>query len=368
VRVFRDGAGDVLLFGSDNPVYDAIYTTARPFDGQLREARGADGPARRAYLQVPRIDPAVLRLADSLTAGRETRIDQVRAVEAWLQSEFRYTLDLPRTRQDATLEGFLFRRRAGHCEYFSTAMAVLLRAKGIPTRNVNGFLGGEWNQNGRYLAVTGNNAHSWVEVWFPEWGWVTFDPTPPADRATVVEGGTGTWAWPALFWLDGVEYRWYKWVVDYNLERQLAVFRGVAQAFGRGDDEGPYGGESGEDGRGPLAPWALGAIGIVLLAWMATRRRGDGLPPEARAYLGLRRAYARAGYAAADEDGPLAFAETLARASAPGADAAGRAVELYVTARFSGRPADDGVRRALEEHAAEARGELRRAKRARSRV
>jgi len=369
VRVFRDGAGDVLLFGSDNPVYDAIYSAARPMDAQLREAAGVDGPARRAYLQVPRVDRAVLRLADSLTAGREARIDQVRAVEAWLQRELRYTLDLPRTRQDATLEGFLFRRRAGHCEYFSTAMAVLLRAKGIPARNVNGFLGGEWNDNGQYLAVTGNNAHSWVEVWFPEWGWVTFDPTPPADRATLVEGGTGTWAWPALFWLDGVEYRWYKWVVDYNLERQLSVFRGIAESFGRGGGSGPYGGGGSRgNGRGPVAPWALGAIGIALLAWMATRRRGDALPPEARAYLGLRRAYARAGYAAADDDGPLAFAETLARASAPGADAAGRAVDLYVAARFSGRPADDGVRRELAEHAAAARGELRRAKRGRSRV
>ncbi len=155
-------------------------------------------------------------------------------------------------------------------------------------------------------------------------------------------------------------------MVDYNLERQLAVFRGVAEAFGRGDDAGPYGG-SGESERAPLTPWVLGAIGIALLAWMATRRRVDTLPPEARAYLGLRRAYARAGYAAAEDDGPLAFAETLARESAPGADAAGRAVDLYVAARFSGRPADDGVRRALAEHAAEARGELRRAKRGRSR-
>ncbi|HEU4454800.1 MAG TPA: DUF3488 and transglutaminase-like domain-containing protein [Longimicrobium sp.] len=367
VRVFRDGAGDVLLFGSDNPVYEAISTAAHPFDAQLRQAEGEDGPARRAYLQLPRLDPAVRRLADSLTAGRAARIDQVRAIESWLQRELSYTLDLPRTRQDATLEGFLFRRRAGHCEYFSTAMAVLLRTQGIPARNVNGFLGGEWNQNGRYLAVTGNNAHSWVEVWFPEWGWVTFDPTPPAERADVVEGGTGTWAWPALFWLDGVEYRWYKWVVDYNLERQLAFFRGVANAFGRDGDAGGYGG-AGDSERGPLAPWALGAVGVLLLAWIATRKRAEALPPEARAYLGLRRAYARAGFAAGGGDGPLAFAEALARETAPGADAAGRAVEIYVAARFSGHPADEAARRELAAHAAAARGELRRAKRGRNRV
>ena len=62
-------------------------------------------------------------------------------------------------------------------------MAILLRAAGVPTRNVNGFLGGEWNEYGGYIAVRGGDAHSWVEVWFEGVGWVTFDPTPAAAPA-----------------------------------------------------------------------------------------------------------------------------------------------------------------------------------------
>ena len=156
VRVWRDNSGDLLIFGTDNPVYTVVSSVARPDDARLAGARGDDWPALRRYLQLPPLSPRVARLADSLAAGRGARIDQVRAVERWLQTELAYTLDLPRTRADATVEGFLFRRRQGHCEYFSTAMVVLLRARGIPARNVTGFLGGEWNANGGYLAVTGN--------------------------------------------------------------------------------------------------------------------------------------------------------------------------------------------------------------------
>ena len=70
-------------------------------------------------------------------------------------------------------------QKAGHCEYFASAIAVMLRTVGVPTRSVNGFYGGEWNSYGHYLAVRQGDAHSWVEVWIDGAGWVTFDPTPP---------------------------------------------------------------------------------------------------------------------------------------------------------------------------------------------
>src|SRR5690606_14829821 len=148
--------------------------------------RSAVGPAPRmlaAYRRLPPLSPRLRTLADSLVRGRATDYDRAVAVRDWLRSEFRYTVQLPASAGEAALDHFLFERRAGHCEYFSTAMAVLLRAAGVPARNVNGFLGGEWNEFGGYLSVTQNQAHSWVEVWFPAYGWVLFDPTPAGSVA-----------------------------------------------------------------------------------------------------------------------------------------------------------------------------------------
>ncbi|HEX2202588.1 MAG TPA: DUF3488 and transglutaminase-like domain-containing protein, partial [Longimicrobium sp.] len=369
IRTYRDAAGDLVYFNSDNPVYTVTWADARPSDADLRAAEGTPDflPVRR-YRQLPPLSPRVRALADSLTAGRESRIDQARAIERYLQTELRYTLDLPATARDATVEGFLFRRREGHCEYFSTAMAVLLRARGIPARNVTGFLGGEWNENGGYLAVTGNDAHSWVEVWFPHYGWMTFDPTPPG-RTSLVDGGETGWTWPARLWIDGVEYRWHKWVVDYNLDKQIALFRGVGDLFSRDSRGGSSvrGTGGGGGGFGGAAPWVIGAVLLAGGVWAFRGRRRAKVSPEARAYLALRRAYAKAGYAPRDGTGPLDFAETLARGGAPGASAAARTVDLYVRARFAREEIGEAGREEIAASTAEARAELKRARRGRKR-
>jgi transglutaminase-like putative cysteine protease len=81
------------------------------------------------------------------------------------------------------LADFLFHVKQGHCEYFATALGVMLRTQGIATRVVNGFLPGEYNQAAGAFTVRQSDAHSWVEVYFPQTNsWVTFDPTPPAGR------------------------------------------------------------------------------------------------------------------------------------------------------------------------------------------
>ncbi|HEV2735907.1 MAG TPA: transglutaminaseTgpA domain-containing protein, partial [Longimicrobiaceae bacterium] len=301
IRVLHDASGDVRFFGSDAPSYDAVSAAALPPEDALRAAGEESPPWEAQYLQLPPLSARVLRLADSLTAGQPTRLDRVRAVERWLRTEFRYTLELPRDAGEARLESFLFRRRAGHCEYFSTAMAVLLRAEGIPARNVTGFLGGEWNGFGRYLVVTGNDAHSWVEVWFPGLGWVPFDPTPPASRALATEP-EGAWSRPALLWLDGLQHRWYKWVIGYDLDKQVGVFRRVGDWFERGGggrDAAWRGGNGGGGTRLPVRealPWLAGAAVLAWLLLRGGRGRRRSLAAESRAYLALRRVYARAGY------------------------------------------------------------------------
>lgn len=369
VRTLRDASGDVRYFGSDAPSYDAVSAARLPSESALRAAPEESPPWEASYLQLPPLSARVRRLADSLTAGQPTRYDRVRAVERWLRTGFAYTLELPRDADEARLESFLFRRRAGHCEYFSSAMAVLLRAGGIPARNVTGFLGGEWNDFGGYLAVTGNDAHSWVEVWFPELGWVPFDPTPPGSRALVAEAGEAGWSWPAFLWVDGLQHRWYKWVVGYDLEKQVGVFRRVGDWFDRGgggDRGGAWRGGRGGRTQVPSGEVAAGLAALAAVAWLlhggGWRRRG--LAPESRAYLALRRAYARAGYVAEDAGGPLDFAEGLRARGAPGAEAAARAVDLYLRARFGGDDAGGGGRAGLADAVAEARAALRAARRA----
>jgi transglutaminase-like putative cysteine protease len=349
IRPYRDATGDLVYVGSDEPVYTVVSGPDRPPEAVLRASPDLAFPATEPYLQLPPLSPAVKRLADSLTAGRPDRFARAEAVRAYFaESGFRYTLELPASALDATLEGFLFRRRAGHCEYFSTAMVVLLREEGIPAREVNGFLGGDWNASERYLAVTGNDAHAWVEAWFPEVGWVPFDPTPPRGREQVIrQEQNASWVWPARFWFDGLEHRWYKWVLDYNLEKQVALFRDVGDFFSRNRGfAGTSTGGKRQPWRGAV-PWMLAAGVAVLLVWLRKGKAGARVTQEGRAYLALRRLYERAGFPRPKGETPLDFVASLHEQEAPAARTAGHVVDLYLRARFGGEDIGEEGRRRM---------------------
>ncbi|HVQ38685.1 MAG TPA: transglutaminase domain-containing protein, partial [Pyrinomonadaceae bacterium] len=116
---------------------------------------------------------------------------------------------------------FLFNVKAGHCEYFSTAMAVMLRTRGIPARVVNGFLAGEYNDAADAYTVRQSDAHSWVEVYFPEAGsWVTFDPTPMAGRVEPVSTGLAAQAGK---YAEALELIWFQYVVGYDKQEQRSL-------------------------------------------------------------------------------------------------------------------------------------------------
>jgi hypothetical protein len=109
-------------------------------------------------------------------------------------NRFTYSLDVPALRGDDALQRFVLEDRVGYCEYFATAMAVMLRASGIPARVAVGFLPGAVTlaadpEAGRDLTeftVSTEDAHAWVEVLFPGYGWVTFEPTPRSDQTQLV--------------------------------------------------------------------------------------------------------------------------------------------------------------------------------------
>ncbi|WP_254821177.1 transglutaminase domain-containing protein [Haloglomus halophilum] len=147
-------------------------------------AAGTDYPDAVAerYTQLPAETPArVRRLAGNVTAGAETPYAKAVAVERWLETNKRYSLDARRP-DDGFADTFLFEMEAGYCQYFATGMVAMLRAEGVPARYVSGYSPYERTDFGTYT-IRGKYAHAWVEVYFPGEGWVTFDPTPAAARA-----------------------------------------------------------------------------------------------------------------------------------------------------------------------------------------
>ena len=119
------------------------------------------------------------------------------------------------------LADFLFNVRAGHCEYFSSAMAVMLRTRGIAARVVNGFLSGEYNDAAGAYTVRQSDAHSWVEVYFPETdSWVTFDPTPAAGRTEPERTGLAAYLGK---YTEAFELLWFQYVVGYDKQEQRSL-------------------------------------------------------------------------------------------------------------------------------------------------
>ena len=359
MRPMQDDVGDLWYYGVGSPSYTVISSPQEPSPEELRVSYTESVRGERFYLQLPSLSDRIRVLADSIVANQPTRYDSVMAVQEYLRTQFTYTLDLPGSAREATLEHFLFRRRAGHCEYFSTAMAVLLRSVGIATRNVNGFLGGNWNQFGEFLTVSQNEAHSWVEVWFPRYGWVPFDGTPAAS--TDVANAGRDWLGPLRSVFDGFEHRWNKWVLEYNLETQVSLFQRAAQPFTQRN-------ESGKVSWNPaLIRWAkmlllLAAIGMALYLLFTIKRTGIDVGAEGRAYLKMRRAYEKAGYPVRGHDGPLGFIAMLRASGAAGIANSERVVDMYVRARFSREPLTSDEKRELQQCLHLALNEIRRPK------
>ncbi len=138
------------------------------------------------YLQLPEDLPdRVHTLAKQITKEHHTPYEQAKAIERFLRSgEYKYeTQDVPVPKEgEDFVDQFLFESKRGYCDHFSTSMVVLLRASGIPARWVKGFGPGESEYDSKtekyYVTVRNQNAHSWVEVYFPDFGWIPFEPTP----------------------------------------------------------------------------------------------------------------------------------------------------------------------------------------------
>jgi hypothetical protein len=327
-------------------VYEAVVSpdpreSDTPVDRDLDEGR---------YLGVPPGHERIAALARQVTLGDESPYAKARRLERYLRNggTYKYSLELPDTRGKLPLEAFLFDAKRGHCEYFSSALAIMLRSIGIPARNVTGFAGGEFNSYGGYYAVRQADAHSWVEALLPGRGWVVFDPTP---------GSRDSFNPASLFgelraMVDAMRAYWMTRVVGYDLRTQMRGLRDLRDFFKRFSlGRGEHAGERGADApnqrwQGVSGTWpAIGAGVILLIAigfFLLRRRRqkgaarglSDGARVAQELYRELELTLAKRGCARPLHVTPEAHARALVDNGFPEAGAVRELTEVYVRTRY----------------------------------
>jgi hypothetical protein len=171
----------------------------------------------KRFLQLPNTSPRTLKLSQDLVDATDSESIKADKILKYLKSNYGYSLDMERKTQESALDEFLFTRKEGHCEYFASAMAVLLRLNGVPSRIINGFSGTEWNDLGQYMVVRQAHAHSWVEAYIPNVGWQVYDPTPPDPSAASHS--------PNMLArrLDLMRLYWQRYVIRYSIQDQTQL-------------------------------------------------------------------------------------------------------------------------------------------------
>jgi len=218
-QVSVDAGGAVYDLDIDAPInrYEAESQLPEIDSDELRLAANPAPPGMDQYLKLPPLDVRIAKLAAEITASAPSNYDKAVALERYLSTHFVYTLDLPGSVPEDPLANFLFERKKGHCEYFASSMAVMLRSLRIPSRIVTGFHGGEYNDlTGQYV-VRARDAHSWVEAYFPGSGWISFDPTPAGGLPA-----RSGWSRMELY-VDAAASFWREWIINYDVSHQRTL-------------------------------------------------------------------------------------------------------------------------------------------------
>ncbi len=215
--------GDLVKLGHEARLEKVAYKAYSHLVEPTREAMLAAGmPSRQgrfhdSYLQLPEGLPEVVARTAREVAGRHaTALEKAEAIQEWLGARFTYSLERRVDPAKDAIADLLEGDPRGHCEYFASALAVMLRTQGVYTRVAVGFAAGDLNPYSGTFTVRDRDAHAWTEVWLGnELGWRTFDPTPP-DPSHVDGPGDGNplWLWMAAQ-LDQVDTWWQNHVVNY---------------------------------------------------------------------------------------------------------------------------------------------------------
>ncbi len=179
---------DITAVYSQNPIergaqYTLVADVSTASEERLRAAATTYPDwVRKRYLQLPAHQPArIADLARQLVtdAGATTPYDKAKVIESYLRANYKYDTHVTRPPPGTDyVDYFLFDNKTGFCEYYSTAMVVMLRTLGIPAREATGFAPGEQDKDSGEYVVRESSSHAWPEVYFPEYGWIEFEPTP----------------------------------------------------------------------------------------------------------------------------------------------------------------------------------------------
>ncbi len=352
------------------PKEDVQYAAFSFFDGEreLAEGRMASLSATELgavrgedLLHLPPLDPRIEELARSVTEGYSNPLDKARILASYLRGNFHYSLGKARAGGKDPLARFLFETREGHCEYFASALAVMLRTLGIPSRVVTGFLVTEYNPLTGWHVVRMSDAHSWVEVWLPERGWYGFDPTPSSRQLPM-----SLLMSRLRLWRDAVDTFWQDWVLAYDLGRQLTL-AGSAESTSRGAREltlhalEALGGADAQRLAGWASIFGAFAIAIALLwrIWLkriwtnrqrAIRTRATSDDEASRIYAKALRSLASRGYVKPAWQTSTEFADAVA--AFPGMGWLRDFTAAYLSARYGGgEEALDRLRRLAPQRA-----------------
>lgn len=193
---------DATLVAALNPLgagasYRVVSRVAEVDEAGLA-AIGDEMPeaVRRRAAQAPVATRRTVELAEQLAAGAAGPYAKVKAVEAWLETNTRYSIDAPLAPRGVdVVDHFLFETKLGWCEQVASSMVVLLRLMGVPARLATGFVPGKWNPIARRYEVRESDAHAWTEVFFDGVGWIGFDPTADVPIAGQRPSMTGPLGW-----------------------------------------------------------------------------------------------------------------------------------------------------------------------------
>jgi transglutaminase-like putative cysteine protease len=222
---------------------------------------------RGRYLRLPPIDTRIWALARQW-AGEGDAFERARRIQEHLRHDFEYSLESSDVPLRDPLGNFLFVTKRGYCEYFASAMAVILRTLGIPSRVATGFQSGFYNEVSGMYVMRASDAHVWVEAWFERRGWVTMDPTPPSAN-----GRNDGLSARLNMYFDAADSMWQQWVVAYDLGHQAALaakFAGSLRNWNRNWTQARLNGEGGFGAGfgGRMKKFGAWAVALALLAGM----------------------------------------------------------------------------------------------------
>ncbi|MEA2573147.1 MAG: hypothetical protein QOH93_445 [Chloroflexia bacterium] len=332
--------------------YTATSLVSEATDDELRAA-SSDYPqwVRERYLSLPvSLDPEVRKLALDIVrnAGANNPLDASRAIEAYLRENYEYSTSIGQPPQGRDrVAWFLFENKKGYCEYYASAMIVMLRSLDIPARFAAGYAPGTYDQASGEFIVRESAAHAWPEVYFPGYGWIQFEPTPSQPVA-------GREIEPAV----------EPTRVGEEAAQPTVTIALPDPAHGTGEDQlqpaqgdgGSFFGFGGPGGGWIGLAFAGLAVGLVLVFFVRRRPSTAANPGVYYSKMLSMSRLLRLG--PSSHQTPYEFSESLGR-EFPGSSGLARTISrAYVRERFSPRPTEPSERQAVQKAWDSLRGRL----------